>query len=134
MRGKKDQPFGILIVDDGKDFRESFGEFLALFGHQVYEASDGRKALDLLRKPHSIDLVLLDVRMPEANGMEVLAEIKKNDPKLNVIFLTGYNAQEIAASVPQGHVQGCIEKTADPDKIRTLIEKTLNRTQASLIP
>ena len=127
MHHKQDKPHKILIVDDGKDFREAFREFLALFGYQVQEASDGREALDLLRRPHGIALVLLDVHLPGSNGLEVLTEIKKIAPKVSIIFLTGYNAQDIEASVPQGHIQGCIEKTTDPDRMKALIEKVLQK-------
>ena len=131
---KQNKSCKILIVDDGRDFRQAFREFLTLFGYRVQEAPDGRKALCLLQKTHDIDLVLLDVSMPGLDGMEVLSKIKKTAPALDVIFLTGYSAQDIAASVPEGHVQGCIEKTANPDKIRDLIEKVLKNKKISQKP
>ena len=131
MRGKRTRSFKILIVDDGKDFREALREFLALLGYQVQEASDGRKALYLLRQDRDIDLVLLDVHMPGLSGMEVLAKINKTIPQLSVILLTGDSAQDIAASVPKGKAQGCIEKTMEPDEISALIEKVLKNLGTS---
>ena len=125
MDRKQDRTYRILIVDDGEDFREALKDFLVHSGYRVQEASDGRKALDLLRKPHSIDLVLLDIHMPGSNGVEILSEIKKIFPELDVIILTGYNAQDVAASIPKGHARDCIEKTMDPSKIIEIIEKTL---------
>jgi DNA-binding NtrC family response regulator len=132
MQSEQDRPYKILIVDDGKDFREALSDFLTLFGYQVQEASDGRKALELLRKDRNVDLVLLDVHMPGLSGMEVLAKIKQTTPQLSVILLTGDSAQDIAASVPKGYTQDCIEKTMDPDKISRLIEKVLNKSEDAL--
>jgi DNA-binding NtrC family response regulator len=125
MHHKRDRTYRILIVDDGKDFREALRDFLVYLGYQVQEASDGRKALDLLRKSHGIDLVLLDINMPRLHGVEILAQIRKMAPELNVIIVTGHCTRDIMASLPEGHVQGCIEKTENPDKIKKIIEKTL---------
>jgi two-component system response regulator (stage 0 sporulation protein F) len=105
--GRRNMTYKILIVDDNKEFREVFRDFLSHAGYQTQEAADGREALDLLREPHDFDLVLLDVNMPGLNGMDVLIEIKKRTPTLNVIILTGHSVQDIAGSIPEGYVQGC---------------------------
>ena len=122
-------PYKLLIVDDSGDFREPFRDFLEGFGYQVQEVSNGREALDLLRGGHDIDLVFLDVSMPGLSGIAVLNEIRKTDLELKVIILTCYGAHDLAVSVPRGHMQGCIEKTMDPDKIRGLIKKVLKKNR-----
>ena len=83
MPFKKDRLSQILIVDDGKDFREAFKEFLAHFGYQIQEAPDGRKALDLLRKSRDIDLVLMDVHMPEIDGLQATRAIREHERQTN---------------------------------------------------
>jgi len=127
-------PYKILIVDDRAAFRGVFREFLTHFGYQIREASDGVQALDFLHEAHDIHLVLLDVNMPGLNGIDILAEIKMIAPELSVIILTGHNVDEISKSVPEGHVQGYIAKTSDPDEIRGLIEKVLNDQKTRAMP
>ena len=121
-------PETILIVDDDKEFREEFKEFLA--GYEVKEASDGREALELLRKAHNIDLVILDVNMPHISGIDVLTEIKKTDPDLGTIILTGYSDKDTAIDALKGHADDYIEKPVDPEKLKAIIERILEKKHA----
>jgi DNA-binding NtrC family response regulator len=125
MHREQDGRHTILIVDDGKDFRKALRDFLTDLGHRIREASSGKKALDLLRKSHDIDLVLLDIHMPGLNGLEALSELKKIASDLSVILLTGYSAQDIAASIPKGYAQDCIEKTMAPEEMGRRIKRVL---------
>jgi two-component system response regulator AtoC len=79
----------ILIVDDDKDMRDILSDIIKLEGYEAITADDGRKALKKI-KMHSPDLVLLDIRLPEMDGMKVLEEIKKIDKDLIAIMLTAY--------------------------------------------
>ncbi|MFZ6016323.1 MAG: sigma-54-dependent transcriptional regulator [Nitrospirota bacterium] len=79
----------ILIVDDDKDMQQLLSDILRSEGYKVITAGDGRKALKEIRS-HSPGLVLLDIRLPEMDGMKVLEEIKKIDKNLHVIMLTAY--------------------------------------------
>ena len=79
----------ILIVDDDKDMRDILSDIIKLEGYEAITADDGRKALKKIRM-HSPDLVLLDIRLPEMDGMKVLEEIKKIDKDLIAIMLTAY--------------------------------------------
>ena len=119
----------ILIVDDNKELREELRECLS--GYQVLEASDGVAALELLRKAHEIDLVILDVRMPRLGGIDVLTEIKKEDPNLRIIIMTGYSDKDTAIEALKGRADDYIEKPVDPDDLRKLIEKNLEKKGSS---
>ena len=81
---------GILIVDDNPDIREYLNEIIAELGYQPYPASTGMEALDILTENNQIDLILLDVIMPEMNGFDVLASIRKNKEydEIRIIMLT----------------------------------------------
>ncbi len=78
----------ILTIDDERHIRESFRYFLEDCEYNVLTAENGRKGLDLFQQ-HSPDLVLLDLRMPEIDGLEVLARIKKQSPDTPVLVVSG---------------------------------------------
>ncbi len=84
----------LLIVDDESDIREFARSFFKKRGIEVLTASGGREALDLIAKNSPI-LVLLDVRMEEMNGIEVLRELRKTDNRTKVIMVTGVEEEEV---------------------------------------
>ena len=90
------QKRSILIVDDEFGIRESLKMILKPI-YQVHTAADGKEALHCVQKD-KIDLVTLDLKMPGLSGMDVLRQIKKNDPDIEVVVITAYgtvqNAQE----------------------------------------
>ena len=115
----------LLLVDDDQELRDELKELFS--GYQVLEASNGREALELLRKANEIDLVILDVNMPQLGGIEVLKEIKKTDPNVGIIILTGYSDKDTAIEALKGHADDYLEKPVDPEKMRRLIEKLLEK-------
>lgn len=88
----------ILIVDDEERFRMTLGKLLKVEGYQVNSLGRARDALDELGST-SYDVVLLDVKMPEMNGIEALAEIKRIDPNIEVIMLTGHASVDVAVEI-----------------------------------
>jgi len=121
-------PYKILLVDDDKDFRREFS--YALDEYEVIEASSGREALELLKGPNEIDLVILDVMMPESSGTEVLKEIKNLAPELGIIILTGYGSKEVAVEALKGHADDYIEKPFDIQKTKETIEDILAKKRS----
>ena len=83
----------ILVVDDEPDAVELLQEFLTAKGYDVLTASDGEEALRQV-KEHRPHLILLDVRMPKLNGMEVLKRVREIDHEVGVIMVTAVNEEE----------------------------------------
>ena len=79
----------VLILDDEKDFTEELAEFLELSGHQVVQANTVDDGLAILYKSQ-IDLLILDIRLPGANGLDILQKVKSDLPMLEVIIVSGH--------------------------------------------
>jgi len=119
----------ILLVDDNRDFREEFAT--ALMEYNVKEASSGEEALNILSKPHEIDLVLLDVRMPGMSGTKVLRKIKQMAENVGVVILTGYSTKDIAIDALRGDADDYIEKPLDIDKTKKIIASVLKEKRGA---
>ena len=78
----------ILVVDDDKRIRSMLEMMLVRAGHQVDTASDGQQALEHLAGT-PVDLIILDIVMPEKDGLETIMEIRKKAPEMKVIAISG---------------------------------------------
>jgi len=116
-------PYHILVVDDDSGFREEFRE--ALDDYEIVEASNGNEAIEILKKPNEIDIVLLDVMMPGSRGTDVLRQIKQINPNLSTIIITGYSSTDVAVEALKGRADDYIEKPIDIEKTRKIIAKHL---------
>ena len=85
----------ILIIDDEKTIRWSLGEALKASGYEVLDADEGARGLSLFRD-RSADLVLLDLKLPRENGIDILKQMKSTDPSVPVIMMTAYGEVETA--------------------------------------
>lgn len=84
----------ILLVDDKRDILDTMGEILEIcHNHDVQGASSGKEALKWIRKK-PYDLVVMDLALPLMNGVQVISKIRKLNPKLNVVVLTGISCNE----------------------------------------
>ncbi len=118
----------ILIVDDDDSMRDLLTSILRN-GYRIAGANGGRKALQLLEKRH-IDIVLLDIRMPDMNGLDVLKEIKERWPKVVVIMITVIKEIKSAVRAMQLGAFDYINKDFDYDEMRALIEKAVTQMRA----
>jgi DNA-binding NtrC family response regulator len=109
----------ILIVDDEERFRNTMRKLLSIEDYDASVAGSGSEALDALRE-NSYDLVILDVRMPEVSGVQVLSEIKKLDPTIEVIIMTGYASVDTAKEIMK---LGAYDYLLKPYAISELLEK-----------
>ena len=88
----------VLLVDDEERFRTTLSKMLNAHGLTVTDLGSAREALaELQRNPY--DVIVLDVRMPEMDGITALAEIKKINPLLEVIILTGHASLDAAMEI-----------------------------------
>jgi DNA-binding NtrC family response regulator len=99
----------ILIVDDEPNLPHQLARYLSKHGYEVLTAPDGEAGLRELQK-NTIDLLLLDVRLPKMSGLEVLEEIRKTDQDLPVVMLTAYgDVQTAVAAMKLGAVDYLIK-------------------------
>lgn len=111
----------ILIVDDDEDLRSELRDFLE--DYEIVEAANGKEALELVGRANDIGLVILDVKMPGISGLEVLKQLKKTDPELDIIIFTGHSSKEAAIEALKNRADDYIEKPFSAEKIRAAIEK-----------
>ena len=78
----------ILIVDDDESIRRTLRRMLEPVGYDVVEAADGREGVELY-KEDSVDLVLMDLIMPEKEGIQAAAELRHYDPEVKIIAISG---------------------------------------------
>jgi two-component system response regulator ChvI len=101
----------VVIVDDDSLFRESVRQNLSDSGFEVIDFDDGRAALDYLSGDEHVSLVLLDWKMPEMSGIEVLRELREIKPDLPIIFLTVLGDQIYEEAALIGGAVDFIEKS-----------------------
>lgn len=116
--------FKILVVDDEESICEFFTIMLNRFGYGVDVANDGMKALIKLKKQR-YDLVISDIRMPHADGFEVLQFIKKCTPETIVILITAFSSTEQAVRAMKKGAHDYITKPFDNEGIRLIIKNAL---------
>ena len=109
----------IMLVDDEKRFLETTRKLLARKGLEILTANSGRQALDILQGKR-VHIVVLDVKMPDMDGIETLKAIKKHHPMVEVIMLTGHATVESAID---GLKSGATDYLMKPTGIDELIEK-----------
>lgn len=115
----------ILIVDDDEDLRSELASFLD--GYPVVEARNGAEALKILKRANEVGLVILDVMMPGINGLDVLTEIKKDNPKLKTVILTGHSSKDVAIEALKNRADDYVEKPIFADKIKEIVEKFMDK-------
>lgn len=92
---KKPAPPRILVVDDERLVRWSVAETLTARGYEVVEAADARSAMQEFGAGDTTDLVLLDLRLPDADDLRVLARMRQKAPATPVILMTAFATREI---------------------------------------
>jgi two-component system, cell cycle sensor histidine kinase and response regulator CckA len=92
----------VLLVEDEEGLRGLNARGLSSRGYTVCEASNGAEALALIDEGQKVDLVVSDVVMPEMDGPTLLKELRRRDPSLKVIFVSGYAEEAFAKNLPEG--------------------------------
>jgi DNA-binding NtrC family response regulator len=119
----------VLIIDDEAAIRESLETLLAMEGYDVEAAASGKEGLARLGE-RPFDLVLLDLALPDRNGMDVLTDIRTHDPQLSVIMITAYGTVENAVRAMQSGASNFIQKPWDNEKLLADVRAAVARRRA----
>ena len=112
----------ILVVDDEQDIRDASERILVRTGFQVLKATNGMEALKIL-DTDSIDIVLLDLKMPGMDGLEILKRIRNVSETIQVIVITGYATVETAIEAMKQGAYDFIPKPFEPDQLRIVVNR-----------
>ena len=121
----------ILVIDDQESMRDSCQQTLSRSGYYVETAENGKKGLEILKKK-AYDLVILDLKMPGLNGLEVLEKIKEDDPEIVVFVITGHSTIESAVEAMKKGAYDFIPKPFTPESLRVIVKRALNSRELTL--
>src|ERR1700688_3226780 len=119
----------VLIIDDEAEIRESLQTLLEFEGYEVEAAANGTEGLSKLGD-RPFDLVLLDLALPDRNGIELLPEIRTIDPQISVIMITAYGTVEDAVRAMQSGAANFLQKPWDNEKLLADVRAVVARRRA----
>ena len=119
----------ILVVDDEPVARQSLSDILRLEGHGVNSVPNGQSAVEYVRT-HPVDLMIVDLRMPGMDGLEVVQVVNQISPDTEVILLTAHGSTETAIQALRLRIHDYLLKPALPTQIVASVKKGLSRREA----
>src|SRR5438270_1317341 len=119
----------VLIIDDEAGIRESLQTLLELEGYDVETAATGQQGLNRLSQ-RTFDLILLDLALPDRNGLDILAELRAQDPGVSVIMITAYGTVENAVRAMQSGAANFVQKPWDNEKLLADVRAAVARHRA----
>jgi len=121
----------ILVVDDEPVARKSLTDILRLEGYSVASVQNGQAAVEHVRT-HHVDLMVVDLRMPGMDGLEVVQVVNQLAPDTEIILLTAYASTETAIQALRLRIHDYLQKPAPPAQIVTSVKKGLDRHAARM--
>ena len=121
---EKERDFKILVVDDEQNIRDGAARILTRMGHGVAKASNGKDALSYL-KDNKVDIMLLDLKMPGMDGLEVVDIVRESDPEILIIIVTGFATIETAIDAMKKGTYNFLTKPFRPDQLRIVVDKAV---------
>jgi DNA-binding NtrC family response regulator len=118
----------ILVIDDEQEIRESLEQLLKLEGYQADTAASAQEGLRKI-EGGVFDLALLDISLPDGNGLEVLKSIKRETPETGVIMITAYDSSQMAFQASKEGAESYITKPWDNDKLLLEIRNALDKSR-----
>lgn len=112
----------ILIVDDQKGVRRLLEELFNREGWQVSTAANGREAIDKVEESLP-DIILMDMKMPNMNGLEASQIILQNHPDMIILMMTAYGEMDVITSAMDAGVKKCINKPFDIIVLKDMVNK-----------
>lgn len=114
----------IMVVDDAQFMRVRLTKLLTGHGYEVTEAENGEQAVRNYRSNRP-DAVLMDITMPEKDGLEALNEIRTIDPSAKVIMLTALGQESMVIQAIKSGAKDYVVKPFDPDRVMLALQKVL---------
>ena len=118
----------ILLVEDNNDFREILQESLESSGFHVTAAANANRAREAMNIG-KFDLTLLDVRLPDGNGIELMREFRQSDPDMGIIIMTGYAEVDTAVDAVRLGANDFLKKPFDFDELLVRIGELMKNRQ-----
>ncbi|MCJ8501206.1 sigma-54-dependent transcriptional regulator [Desulfatitalea alkaliphila] len=112
----------ILFVDDDRDILVMVEQYLQMQQYDITTVDSGLKALDIV-KDRDIDIIFTDYKMPEFNGLELLAAVKQHKPEIEVIMVTGYGSMESAIQAMKYGSYDYLQKPFKLDHLKLIIDR-----------
>lgn len=120
----------ILVIDDDKSILKTLTSYLKKLNYEVYSAENGLEGIEIAKKAHP-DLVITDIKMPEADGFTVLKRIKEIDNHIHVIMITAFDDMHSTVKAMQQGAYDYIEKPLEIDKLKITINRALDNKRMS---
>ncbi len=125
--GKTNEQVRVLVADDDDNVRDLIVALLQNKGYLVSSAADGKEAMEIITNG-DVDVALLDVKMPNMSGIEVLRKAKETDPEMEVVLITGFADTDIAVEAIRCRAYDFIKKPFEdvrqiPAVVRRAMEK-----------
>ena len=117
----------ILIIDDTPDLRDLLKTFFEAQGHEIIEASSGKKGLEAIHA-HQPDIVITDIIMPDMNGVDMIKALRKRDKRLPVVVMSGY--QDELGQVERLGVAGTFIKPPNLEELKHLVDLVISKKSA----
>jgi len=121
----------ILIVDDEAVARQSLTDILKLEGYNTTAVANGPAAVEHVRT-HPVDLVIVDLRMPGMDGLQVIQAVNQVSPDTEVVLLTAYGTMDTAVQALRLRIHDYLTKPASPPQVLASVKKGLARRTAKL--
>jgi two-component system cell cycle sensor histidine kinase/response regulator CckA len=115
----------ILLVEDEEGLRALNARGLASRGYSVHEASNGVEAIEAFEKQGRVDLVVSDVVMPEMDGPTLLKELRRRDPAVKIIFVSGYAEEAFAKNLPSDEQYAFLAKPFTLKQLVAAVKQTM---------
>jgi DNA-binding NtrC family response regulator len=120
----------VLIVDDEPSVRQTLSEWMRRMNFRVFEAEDGRQAMEMIQKGEP-DLVISDVVMPGMDGIQLLKEVKAVKGDIPFLMISGYPSRSTAVEIMNHGASDYLPKPFTPEELTRRVNRTLLQKSAS---
>lgn len=114
----------ILVIDDEPTIRIFLNEILEVWGYECIEASRAQEGIDLIKKGE-IDLLLLDIQLPQMNGLDAVQKIREIEKDMPILIITAFHNMKNVVEMLDVKIQGFVNKPFDMEELKMKIEQEL---------